>query len=89
MMHPARQAYVEEDDPEVSSHSCTFYFENVHASIRALRVLDWGRLGEMERIPADGLSRVTRIRRWGWTLRIYVSKCYIEKMIQNSQIHSP
>ena len=55
MMHPARQAYVEEDDPEVSSHSCTFDFGNVHASIRALRVLVqrfW--LGEMARIPADG-----------------------------------
>ena len=89
MMHPARQAYVEEDDPEVSLHSCFFDFGNVHASIRALRVVDWGCLGELERIPADGLSRVTRIRRWGWTLRTYVSKFHTERMIQNSHIHSP
>ena len=77
MMHPARQAYVEEDDPEVSLHYGTFDFANVHASIRALRVLDWRFwLGEIARILADGLSRVTRIRRWGWTLRTFVRKLH-------------
>ena len=34
MMHPSRQAYVEEDDPEVSNHPVTaICFRNVHTCI--------------------------------------------------------
>ena len=51
MMHPARQAYVEEDDPEVSKYpNASFCLGNVHAS-------------ESERcVPQTGHVRLGRSR---------------------------
>ena len=47
MMHPARQAYVEEDDPEVSTRPCAFLFKKCSCEYQSaacfrLRVLAWG-----------------------------------------------
>ena len=76
MMHPARQAYVEEDDPEVSKHPRTLLLRKCSCECpRVLRVSDWrASLGKITRMPADGMPRGARIQRWGWTLRIYVWK---------------
>ncbi len=74
MMHPSRQAYVEEDEPEVSlTFSKSAYLRDVHTSAS-----EW-QMSLVEGLPKAKLSGYglmgwwgIRTRRWGWISQIYV-----------------
>lgn len=76
MMHPARQAYVEEDAPEVSyilkmpnSLSCVHMVLQRKADITLeISWIFWRERG----ILADGMVSCIRIRKWGLILPISV-----------------
>lgn len=74
MMHPSRQAYVEEDEPEVSlKYFNSAYLRDVHASASERQTSLVGGFPEA-RSPGYGLMglRGVRTRRWGWISQIYV-----------------
>lgn len=60
MMHPARQAYVEEDDPEVSHFFACKTFNDVHMVSQRKPGCQFGEIEEVfpshEEISADGLG---------------------------------
>lgn len=85
MMHPARQAYVEEDAPEVNN---TLKIPNslscVHMVIQRkaygpleISAIFWRRRGML----ADGMASCVRIQRWGLISPTYVRAGSLELRI--------
>jgi len=76
MMHPSRQAYVEEER-NVSEHYQPTPSVTQQCSYDAFRgsrveAVDLAGAECLQRTPADGMARGNRIRTWGWTSQTFV-----------------